>query len=331
MGSTCCTHHQIANKSFQPITLTLQSPDNYDDYAVKIQARIGHLVRKHLATSQTKDFISEKLLTSAPISDEKLQEFQSVLEWPAYSHYQQLRLQDEPQFHPDSQIIYHLKNDQYYQGKLDKGSKTGNGRLYDIEYLYEGQFEDDLKHGLGRQIYRDGTMYQGSFIKDTIQGKGALNLHDYYYKGEFLDGKQNGFGHEETTEFTYDGSFKLGVKEGYGELVFKTGNKYLGQFSKNQYHGNGTFEYSDGRRYEGNWVYGVMQGKGIFTWPDGREYSGDYKNNLKDGQGTFKYSNGSIYKGQWMNNKPHGKGKMIQDYGAQKEGEWIDGRRIKWI
>lgn len=67
--------------------------------------------------------------------------------------------------------------------------KTGKARLYEVEYLYEGQFEEDLKHGQGRIIYRDGTMYQGQFVKDTIEGKGELNLHDYYYKGEFTEGK----------------------------------------------------------------------------------------------------------------------------------------------
>jgi hypothetical protein len=68
--------------------------------------------------------------------------------------------------------------------------KNGYGyRLYKNNKVYIGDFKDDLKHGQGKLLNRNGEiLYEGEYSNDLMNGKGRLYLpNKYFYEGEFSD------------------------------------------------------------------------------------------------------------------------------------------------
>ena len=51
--------------------------------------------------------------------------------------------------------------------------------------FYEGDFKDDLKHGLGNFQFEDGRFYNGQFIDDKANGKGFYR-QSLIYKQKYL-------------------------------------------------------------------------------------------------------------------------------------------------
>merc|ERR1712136_366784 len=60
---------------------------------------------------------------------------------------------------------------------------------------YEGEYVDDVKHGVGLQFWLNGDMFLGQWRQDHMSGKGCY----YYgngstYVGEFAGGRRHGSG-----------------------------------------------------------------------------------------------------------------------------------------
>ena len=72
---------------------------------------------------------------------------------------------------------------------------TGKKIKYYEDGVYEGDFENGLKSGIGTYIYKNGDKYIGGFKNDEKNGYGA-----YYYNngdsylGEFSKNKKDGKG-----------------------------------------------------------------------------------------------------------------------------------------
>jgi len=83
-------------------------------------------------------------------------------------------------------------------------------------------------------------------------------------------------GNKEIIEERYVGEFRNGNRHGRGTLVFRDGDKYVGQFSggsffdQGTFNGQGTYTFADGRRKEGEYLNGELHGKGTIYDASGR-------------------------------------------------------------
>ena len=107
---------------------------------------------------------------------------------------------------------------------------------------------------------------------------------------------------------TYKGQMVDGVKFGFGEIVYKTGEMYEGYWEDNQRSGRGRYFYLDGTVFDGLWSNGVYSGKGRFYFSRDEYYDGNFENGLKNGLGKMQFENGDYYEGNWKNGFKHGEG-----------------------
>ncbi len=105
-----------------------------------------------------------------------------------------------------------------YEGDVEKGSVTGNGKLYNPEgvVVYQGAFVKNKYQGNGVSYYNDGTMeYTGNFVENEFDGTGKL--------------------YRENGSLAYDGEFSQGKKDGQGTLYDSGSNEiYTGGFSQDE-------------------------------------------------------------------------------------------------
>lgn len=109
-------------------------------------------------------------------------------------------------------IFYLEKQINYIQERMAKRSHK----------QYEGDWEDNKRHGNGVTYYRDGAIqYRGEFKNGIREGKGVLFAADgnIWYEGEFADDVANGKGKDYYA--CQDGKI-------YFEGVFKDGYCYHG-------------------------------------------------------------------------------------------------------
>lgn len=67
--------------------------------------------------------------------------------------------------------------------------KHGFGVQTQSSCKYEGQWENNLKCGKGKQTYFDGSYYLGDFANNIPNGQGLLVSDDgSKYEGKFVDG-----------------------------------------------------------------------------------------------------------------------------------------------
>jgi hypothetical protein len=162
-----------------------------------------------------------------------------------------------------------------YTGTIDvnTGLPQGSGRLeydacgtYQGDFnqgngdVYEGNYFENVKHGMGVYRYRDGNrVFEGRYVMgQRVDGKMTYG-DGSSYKGQWYDGKRHGRG---TYRFedgsVYRGEFFADMIHGVGQLLWPDGAKYIGEWSNGHRHGLGKEFTSDGKlRYEGNWKESV--------------------------------------------------------------------------
>ena len=125
---------------------------------------------------------------------------------------------------------------------------------------YKGEWKAGLKHGIGKQVYRDkeggliGTYY-GYWEDDKRHGEGVMT-----YKNNDV----------------YSGNWSKGEKDGKGTYVFdRTGQKYVGMFMQ-------------GQMVKGKWIY-----------PNGSFFEGGFDNNKPKGAGAWQFDNGNKVEGTY--------------------------------
>ncbi len=79
------------------------------------------------------------------------------------------------------------------------------------------------------------TKYEGNYRSSLFHGQGTLvflNSGDYY-TGEFEEGFYHGNGiyHNEKENWTHEGLYRRGKREGYGTLLRENGDEYKGWFT----------------------------------------------------------------------------------------------------
>ena len=104
----------------------------------------------------------------------------------------------------------------------------------------------------------------------------------------------------------YRGSYKNGIKDGFGEWTHPDGDIYRGKFKA-----------------------GVKRGNGTYTFKNGEQYTGSFKRDKQHGLGSYKYKNGEVFKGEFKNNKRDGKGYVIFRDDTTKSGTWLGDKFVK--
>lgn len=233
--------------------------------------------------------------------------------------------------------------------------RNGYGKdVYDNGF-YEGQFENELRHGKGKYCWESGTVYEGDWVNDLKHGYGIYAASWGRYEGLWKDDHRFGNGKETTKDgkvfegnwtsdnsaspvyFIYNGVKVCGkIVDGKFiedsncqrqelNLTFKKesydNGRYEGYFDKEGLRsGFGKYFWNSGSRYEGNWEEDVRKGHGAFFWTDGSRYEGEWENDKMNGYGTYYSANGSVFQGQWKDDQKLF-GKQVYSWGSY-EGEW---------
>jgi hypothetical protein len=125
----------------------------------------------------------------------------------------------------------------------------------------------------------------------------------FHYYGELFVYGENKNRVNQLNGYVYEGEWKLGLPNGYGQI--QRGRQY---------------------QYVGNFVNGMKDGKGKELNKDlnGKNnlYIGDFKNNKKNGSGIENYDNKESYEGEFKEDKKSGKGIFKFSNGNFKEGIW---------
>lgn len=73
--------------------------------------------------------------------------------------------------------------------------RHGTGKFTTEEFVYEGEFSEDLFHGKGLLKYNTGSYYEGEFQNGKITGEGEVLFQDgSKYRGHWQDGRMHGIG-----------------------------------------------------------------------------------------------------------------------------------------
>ena len=145
---------------------------------------------------------------------------------------------------------------------------------------YDGEWKRSMRDGVGTETWPNGDTYNGDWKLDKFHGTGVLKTGSSKYAGSFVEGE----------------------KEGYGCMVFSSGNYYEGEFSKGRMEGWGEYILVDGSRYEGEWKGGLKEGLGVFTSTSGEKFDGHWQKGKRHGDGIYRWNNGKTRQGMWNNN-----------------------------
>jgi hypothetical protein len=117
-------------------------------------------------------------------------------------------------------------------------------------------------------------------------------------------------------------------QDGYGTLMFKSGESYIGCWKDGKQDGQGTYTWADGGKYVGEWKDDMRNGQGTQTWANGNKYVGEFKDGKLDGQGTYTSADGDKYVGEFKDGKQDGQGTYYYSDGSVWTGLWIDDKKF---
>lgn len=84
-------------------------------------------------------------------------------------------------------------------------------------------------------------------------------------------------------EVEYEGSWEVGIRQGWGVRYYSTGEMYQGEFSGGKRHGVGMMHFLNGDMYYGEWNLDWRLGQGVVYTADGNCFSGRFVKGKKQG------------------------------------------------
>ena len=150
------------------------------------------------------------------------------------------------------------------------------------DICYTGEWNEDKRNGLGKNIWGNGDEYLGYWENDMQHGWG---------RNTWVDGS------------SYIGQYIKNLKEGIGHYIWEDQTMYIGEWKDNIINGIGRYIWHDGREYIGQWENGLMNGFGIHKFRDGRKYEGGWKLGKKNGIGYTIAADGTTSKDNWLDGK----------------------------
>uniref|UniRef100_A0A6Q2YTM8 Alsin Rho guanine nucleotide exchange factor ALS2 b n=1 Tax=Esox lucius TaxID=8010 RepID=A0A6Q2YTM8_ESOLU len=174
-----------------------------------------------------------------------------------------------------------LNKKDHYQGHWKEGKMHGLGTFkYASGELYEGFFQDNMRHGHG--MLRSGTLNSSS---------------PSVFIGQWVHDKKTGYGvfDDITRGEKYMGMWQEDQRQGLGVVVTQFGLYYEGTFSSNRMQGAGVLLSEDNTTYQGEFSEDwTLNGKGVLTMANGDyfegSFNGEWGSGLKVGGSYFKPS-----------------------------------------
>jgi len=166
--------------------------------------------------------------------------------------------------------------------------------------IFKGTWKNDLPNGKGKFFLNEKLILDGDLVDGYIHGKAKfkINYHTVFFGiynnlisiPEFADEDSDTDEEYEQKKLlpqkelgNFDGEFKDGLADGYGELYLKSGLTYKGQWSKGYPYGKGLKTYSDGRTEMGE--FGILHENTLKLMTD---YVDEPNGQLIHGKITFK-------------------------------------------
>ncbi len=216
-----------------------------------------------------------------------------------------------------------------YEGDMVSGSLNGEGQLWYIrtETLhYQGQWEDNRPHGLGKAYHPNGNLwYEGEWKEGKREGEGKQYNEggNFLYEGQWKANRFHGLGklYDPDGHLIYDGSFSAGREDGEGRQYRPEGGlSYQGQWKEGNPHGQGIKYHENGLIwYDGSFEGGQSHGCGKAYYEEGGlAYQGNWKDGLRHGEGKLYNADGHLeYFGQWNQGEPVAQ--FIEEEGEREE------------
>lgn len=232
-----------------------------------------------------------------------------------------------------------------------ESNNTSESITYDNGDQYQGQLENEARHGQGTLTYVDGRVYVGAFHQNQRQGQGRMCFCPQTESGGpeplefagswFADQVAPGPGQiqysDGSTLEALDG-FALDHDSGRNIVIrtdtpvtihkFQISSSYVGQVeASGRPHGRGTMK-NQIEEYSGAWVQGQRKGSGKSIEADGSTYEGMWNNSKKNGFGIRHDGiTRQIYEGKWVGNKQCGYGTLVEANQDTYKGEFLHGQK----
>lgn len=171
----------------------------------------------------------------------------------------------EDQFGGHGTLLLDVEGNKY-AGNWKDGVRSGCGREEVGGDVYEGQFDQDTRHGKGTLTTREGQIVECQFVRGVSNDpNGAIHYPDgALYRGAVKGCARHGEGRMQFANGDiYDGEYRNDTRHGVGMLACANGDMYQGMWSDDAMHGGGTFTHADGTVYEGKMSNGVKHGVGV--------------------------------------------------------------------
>ncbi|XP_062972239.1 alsin [Elgaria multicarinata webbii] len=182
-----------------------------------------------------------------------------------------------------------------YSGMFRHGLEDGHGeykvpnKILNKSDHYAGYWKEGKMCGQGIYSYASGEVYEGSFQDNMRHGHGLLRT------GKLTSSSPSMF----------IGQWVMDKKTGYGVFDDITrGEKYMGMWQDDLCQGNGVVVTQFGLYYEGAFNNKKMMGTGVLLSEDDTVYEGEFSDNWTlNGKGTLTLPNGDTiegtFNGEW--------------------------------
>jgi hypothetical protein len=199
-----------------------------------------------------------------------------------------------------------------YSGSFNhNGEKHGQGNYFNkvTGDRYEGNFENDMKHGTGKMFRSNGDVILGKYVHG-IELKSQVMIK--YKSGDTYTGAVNE---------TYQ-------KSGYGKLVCYVGDyvNVEGEFFEDEMHGRCKINYRSGKKLDAHFVHGILNGQAHIVYENGDVLDCEFVDGKKNGYGSLNRNKGERFDGYFVNDKREGSGTCIFEDGSSYDGEWLNGK-----
>eukprot|EP00451_Oxyrrhis_marina_P018647 CAMPEP_0204351562 /NCGR_PEP_ID=MMETSP0469-20131031/31221_1 /ASSEMBLY_ACC=CAM_ASM_000384 /TAXON_ID=2969 /ORGANISM="Oxyrrhis marina" /LENGTH=321 /DNA_ID=CAMNT_0051338143 /DNA_START=12 /DNA_END=974 /DNA_ORIENTATION=+ len=198
-----------------------------------------------------------------------------------------------------------------FDGQFQDNQRHGDGELrYANGDVYSGQFKKGLRHNKGDLRMASGGEYSGHWRRDKWDGEGYLRFADgREYHGQFVDGRMTGKGRLKFRRSTFPCEAQLQAGELWGENVeppaagVSSGDlaSLMERLSEN---------YGE---YEGQFLDDLFHERGVLRFEGSpHSFDGQWREGRKSGEGKLQIAGHLIYQGHFEEDTVQGVGTLTR-------------------